>query len=201
VIDPAQDASADTTVNHNAPTAASIDTEAETKLTVAIVKLWGDHKDGKIAARLTRAEMRSLRLELGSKLHAMKATLVRTGRSGGWAAYLRVQKLPLATADKYVAEHAASLNSPERKLLKEELPEATIDEVRKLAKKMLTKLELVLTTAELVHGFLDELFWNLEAAEGRETDDGLEVFRTSHEDASSVEAQAAELAEPTPALP
>jgi hypothetical protein len=100
-----------------------------------------------------------------------------------------------------VAEHEASLTPPERKLLKEELPEATMDEVRKLAKKMLTKLELVLTTAELVHGFLDELFWNLEAAEGRETDDGLEVFRTSHEDTSSVEAQAAELAEPTPTLP
>ena len=201
VIDPAQNVSADTTVSHDAPTGAPIDTEAEAALSTEILKLWRDHKDGNASVQRTRAEMKSLRLELGSKLHAMKAILVRTGRGGGWAAYLRVQKLPLATADKYVAEHAASLTSPERKLLKEELPEATVDNVRQLAKKMLPRLQRLLTSAELAFEFIDELFWSLEAAEGRETDDGLEVFRTSHDDAISVEAQAAELAEPTPVLP
>lgn len=201
VIDPAQNASADTTVNHDAPTTAPIDTEAETKLTVAIVKLWGDHKDGKTAARRTRVEMGSLRLELGAKLSSMKAILVRTGRGGGWAAYLRSQKLPLATADKYVAEHAASLTPPEGKLLKEELPEATVDDVRQLAKKMLPKLQRLLTSAELAFAFIDELFWNLEAAEGRETGDGVEIFRASHEDETSDEDQVAEQASPTPAVP
>jgi hypothetical protein len=200
VVDPMQDLTADNTlVNHTAPT--PIDPEAETKLTAEIVELWGVHKDGKATMRRTRAELKALRLELGAKLHTMKSILVRTGRGGGWAAYLRSQRLALATADKYVAEHAASLTRPEEKLLEEELSKPTVDQVRQLAQKLLPKLCDVLTTAELVHGFIDELFWSLEAAVGRETDDGLEVFRASHEDAASVKAQAAELAEPAPAVP
>jgi len=188
-------------VDHNTPTPPPIDSEAETKLTAEIVELWGVHKDGKAIVRRTRAESKALRLELGAKLHTMKSILARTGCGGGWAAYLRSQRLPLATADKYVAEHTASLTRPEEKLLEEELSKPTVDQVRQLAQKHLPKLCAVLTTAELVHEFIDELFWSLEAAEGRETDDGLEVFRASHEDAASVKAQAAELAEPAPAVP
>jgi hypothetical protein len=180
---------------------APIDSESETNLTAEIVKLWGVHKDGKATVRRTRAELKALRLELGAKLHTMKSILVRTGRGGGWAGYLRSQRLPLATADKYVAEHAASLTPPEEKLLEEELSKPTVDQVRQLAQKLLPQLCDVLTTTELVHEFIDELFWSLEAAEGRETDDGLEIFRASHEDATSVQAQAAELAEPAPAVP
>ncbi len=199
VTDPARGIADITMGDDNAPTTASIDTEAEAKLTTEIVRLWGDHRDGKIAVRRTRAEMKTLRLELGSKLHAMKAILVGTGREGGWAPYLREQKLPVATADRLVGEHQATLAAPKDKFLSEELPEVTVDEVRKLTKKMLSKLQHLLTSAELAFAFIDELFWNLEAAEGRETDDGVEVFRKSHEDATAVEAEVAELAISAPA--
>jgi hypothetical protein len=151
--------------------------------------------------RLALAEERkSLRWALAEKLYVMKAILVGTGREGRWAPYLSEQGLPVASADRLVGEHQAKLAAPKDKLLSEELPVATVDDVRKLAKKMLPKLCRVLTTAELAFEFIGELFWNLDAAEGRETDDGVEVFRTSHEDDASDEDQAAESAGPAPTV-
>ena len=211
VFDPAQDVAGDVTVDDNAPTPASIDSEAEERLTIEIVILWGDCKSANATARLMRAEgkplrlalaeeRKSLRWALAEKLYVMKAILVGTGREGRWAPYLSEQGLPVASADRLVGEHQAKLAAPKDKLLSEELPVATVDDVRKLAKKMLPKLCRVLTTAELAFEFIGELFWNLDAAEGRETDDGVEVFRTSHEDDASDEDQAAESAGPAPTV-
>jgi len=200
VADPVHDVIADTSVSDNSATPASPDPDPEAMLSGEIKKLWLLQKDGKTAARRSRADLKALRLELGAKLHAMKALLARPGRGGNWASYLRTQKLPLATADKYVAEHAASLTPPEVMLLTEEFLEP-VDQVRHMAQKLLPKLCRVLTTAELAFAFIDELFWNLEASDGRETDDGLEVFRTSHEDAPEVDAPVAELASSAPAVP
>ncbi|MDP9050197.1 MAG: hypothetical protein M3O31_05645, partial [Acidobacteriota bacterium] len=112
--------------------------------------------------------------------------------------YLRQNRLPVSTADRLVGEHQATLAAPKDKLVNEELP-ATVDEVRKLAQKLLPKLAKVITTAELAFAFFDEIFWNLEPAAGRETDDGFEVFSESHDDDADVEDQAAELASPVPA--
>ena len=205
------DVAGDVTVDDNASTRASIDSEAEERLTIEIVILWGDCKSANATARLMRAEgkplrlalaeeRKSLRWALAEKLYVMKAILVGTGREGRWAPYLREQGLPVASADRLVGEHQAKLTAPKDKLLSEELPVATVDDVRKLAKKMLPKLCRVLTTAELAFEFIGELFWNLDAAEGRETDDGVEVFRTSHEDDASDEDQAAESAGPAPTV-
>jgi hypothetical protein len=188
-------------VDLNAPPPTQQDTEAEATLTAEIAKLWGLQKDGKATVRRTRAELKAMRLALGEKLYTMKSILVRTGRGGGWAAYLRSQRLPLASADKYVAEHAASLTPPEEKLLKEELSESTADQVRQIAQKLLPKLRSILTTQELVFEFVHELLWNIDVAEVTDTDDGLEIPRTSPGDSDEVEAQAAELAEPAPAVP
>ena len=199
--DPARDIADITTLDHTAPTPAPIDTQAETKLTAEITKLWTDRKNGNASVRRTRAELKSLRQQLSEKLHSLKAILVGTGREGGWAPYLRRRKLPLATANRYVAEHQARIAQPAEKLLNEQHVEPTVDQLRQMAQKLLPKLCRVLTTAELAFEFLDELFWNIPDAEGRETDDGLEVFRTSHEDEASVEDQAAEVSNPAPVVP
>jgi hypothetical protein len=196
VVDPIQDVTGDLTVDDNAPTPAPIDSEVEAKLTSEILRLWGDRKNANTSVRRTRAELKSLRLALAEKLHAMKQIMVGTGRGGGWASYLRAQKLPLTTADRLVAQHEATLAPREEKLTNGGLP---VSEGRQLALKMLPKLRPILVTAELVHEFIAQLFWDLDAAEGRETDDGLEVFRTSHEDATAVEGEVAELADPAPA--
>jgi hypothetical protein len=199
VIKPAHEVTADTVVSHAAPTSAPIDTEAEAALSTEILKLWRDHKNGNASVRRTRAEMKTLRLELGSKLHAMKAILVGTGREGRWAPYLREQKLPVATANRHVAEHQARIAQPAEKLLTEQHVEPTADDARKLAAKLLPSLSRTLISQELVFEFIHELLWNLDVAEVTDTDDGLEIQRTSQEDCDEVAEQVAELADPAPA--
>jgi hypothetical protein len=167
-------------------------------LSVCIVELWDAQKNSKATVRRTRAELKTLRRTLAEKLHTMKAILVRTGRGGGWASYLRSQGLPIASADRYVAEHEATLGSPEEKLLTEEF---TLDEVRKLARKGLPKLCRVLTTQELVFEFIRELVWNIDVAEAWETEKGFEIPQVASDDAAEVDLHIAESANPAPAVP
>jgi hypothetical protein len=199
VANPAQDVTADTAVSHVAPTPTPIDTEAETELTTEIMKLWGVQKDSKATARRTRAELKSLRQQLGEKLHSLKSILVGAGREGGWAPYLRGQKVPVATANRYVAEHQARISQPAEKLLIEQHVEPTADDARKLAVKLLPTLSRTLTTQELVFEFVHELLWSLDVAEVTDTDEGMHIPRTSQEDSDDVEDQAVELAASAPA--
>ena len=121
VVIPGPDVTGGTPVDHNTPTPAPIDTEAEEKLTAEIGKLWGEHKGNKATVRRTRAENKALRQQLAAMLHTIKAILVRSGRGGGWAPYLRAQSLPLTTADRLVLQHEATLAPREEKLTTEEL--------------------------------------------------------------------------------
>jgi hypothetical protein len=120
-----------TGADQDAPDPVELTTEAETKLTAEIAELWSLHRDNKAAVRRTRGEMKVLRQDLGEKLHQIKTILARTGRGGGWAPYLRSQKLPLATADRYVQEHEARLAPPANKLLTEELSAATEGDIHR----------------------------------------------------------------------
>jgi hypothetical protein len=91
------------------------DTGADAKLSAEISKLWGLQKDGNAKVQRTRAELKALRLELGEKLNSMKAILVRTDRGGGWTSYLRSQRIPSNSVDRYVAAHRATLAPPAKK--------------------------------------------------------------------------------------
>jgi hypothetical protein len=188
------DVTADATVDQNTPTPAPIDSEAETKLTAEIVELWGVQKNGKATVRRTRAELKAHRLTLAEKLHTMKMILVRTGRGGGWAPYLRSLNLSLASADRYVAEHEATLGPPKQKLLTEEL---TVDEVRQLAKKILPRVR-ALSSQELVYEFIHELVWNIDVAEAWYTDKGFEIPKIGSDDAPEPDAPVAGSAGPVP---
>ena len=201
MVDPVQDVAGDVTVDHNASTHAPIDSEAEEKLTATIIRLWADHKGSKAVVKQTRVESKALKLELSANLHLMKAILVRTGRSGGWAAYLRAQHLPLSSADRLVAEHEATLAPPAKKVLSEEVSTATTAEVQAMARKMAGKLNDILTTQELVYEFMRELIWNIDAAEASYNEAGFEIAKTGSDDAPEVDALDAELAEPVPAVP
>jgi hypothetical protein len=101
----------------------------------------------------------------------MKAILVGTGREGRWAPYLREQRLPLATANRHVAEHQARMAQPAEKLLIEQHVEPTADDARKLAAKLLPTLSRTLISQELVFEFIHELPWSLDVAEVTDTDD------------------------------
>jgi hypothetical protein len=197
VVVPAHDVDGDITANHTAP----IDTEAEENLTASIVRLWAEQKHGKTFMRRTRVELKALRQHLGENLHAMKAILARTGRGGNWARYLRSQRIPIATADRLVAEHEATLAPPAKKVLSEEVSTATIAEVQAMARKMAGKLNDILTTQELVYEFMRELVWSIDVAEASYTDLGIELLKVGSDDAPEVDAQVAESANPAPAVP
>ena len=173
-----------------------IDPEAEARLSEEIMKLWVNQKDGQAAARRTRSELKALRLELGAKLHTMKAIRARTGRGGGWASYLRAQHLPLSSADRLVAEHEATLAPLEEKVPNGEVSTVTIAEVQTMARKMASKLDRLLTSQELVYAYVHELLWNLDVAEVTDTDDGLEIPRTAQDDSDDAEDEAAKSAVP-----
>jgi hypothetical protein len=70
--------------------------EVEATLSSEITVLWSAHQDGKAVAKRTRAELKAIRHSLGERLHAMKALLARSGRSGQWSAFLRESRIPRA---------------------------------------------------------------------------------------------------------
>jgi hypothetical protein len=194
-----QDVIDDTTMNHDSPAPVQSNTEAEGILSAEIAALWSVQKNGKATVRRTRAELKALRLTLAEKLHAMKATLVRTGRGGGWASYLRSQKLPLATADRYVAEHEIRLSPPANNLLSGELVEPTEDDIRQLVLKLSPRLSRVLISQESVHNFVNELLSHLSAADYRTTEHGVEVLRSVAVGALSSHLEVSGLTFPAPA--
>jgi hypothetical protein len=97
--------------------------------------------------------------------------------------------LPLASADRYVAEHEARLACPEKKLLYEEFDALTVDEVRQLAQKILPKVQRALTTQELVYEFVRELVWGIDVAEAWDTDKGFELPKVGSDDAADHNSQ------------
>ena len=184
------------------PTPAQPHAEAEAKLTTEIAKLWGLHKDSNAKVQRTRAELKAFKLELGEKLHHLKAILVRTGRGGGWASYLRSQGLPPTTADRYVAAHEKLLHPPEKKVTTGVLYEPTTDEMRQFTQRLLPKLCRMLTTQQAVYEFVRDVITQISVADGRSTEGGFEILKPVDEDRAGSTPQRSALPTPTsPKLP
>jgi hypothetical protein len=140
------------------PAAESAQAEAENegKLRSEIQALWSAHQVGKTTSKRTKEELKILRLDLGHKLYELKATLVRTGRGGGWAAYLRLCDLPRATGERYIKQHAALLqpkviDSPET------FSEPSEEDVRRLVRNLMPRLRRVLVTQSWLEWFMAEV--------------------------------------------
>jgi hypothetical protein len=144
-------------IDHLSAAAIETDSEIESRLTEEIRSLWAAHQDSKTASKQSKDRLKAVRSELAEKLHSMKSLLVRTGRNGGWAAYLRTNRLARATADRYVSRHESLLNPPSEKRLAESISEPTEDDVRRLVRSLLPRLRRVLTTREWVDWFAEEV--------------------------------------------
>jgi hypothetical protein len=144
--------------------AAPTEVEVENKLHSEILSLWIGHQVGKAVANRSNEELKTLRLGLGLKLYQMKSILARTGRGGGWAAYLRANALPRATANRLVDRHETSLKT-ETKGLSEAIPETTAEDVRRLVRTLLPRLRRILTSPEWVEWFCAEVAFRLETAD------------------------------------
>jgi hypothetical protein len=139
--------------------------ETEVKLTSEIRSLWTAHQTSTATAKRTKEELEDLRFDLGLKLREMKSILVRTGRSGGWSAYLRSHALPRASAERYIKQYEAIFN-PEKNRLTDTLSEPTDDDVRRLVRSLLPRLRKILTTPDSVSLFVGEVARQLQAPVG-----------------------------------
>jgi hypothetical protein len=137
--------------------------DVEARLKSEIASLWSAHRLTEATAKHSKEELKTMRLDLGQKLCQMKSILARTGRSGGWAAYLRSQDLPRATAERYIDRHEALLN-PDTKRVTETIPEPDEEDVRRLVRHLLPRLRRVLTTSSWLQWFLAELEHQWETA-------------------------------------
>jgi hypothetical protein len=155
------DVSENTRVDHESPALTDHITEAEDALSEEIATLWASHTDCRSIVKRTRAELKNLRRTLGQRLHMMKALVVRTGRNGGWATFLRSHSLPRASADRYVCEHELTLHPLAPNRLSEEVPATVEADVRRFVQSLLPRLYKVLSTNEAVYYFLDELVSHL----------------------------------------
>jgi len=145
------------TVDH-----AQTEAENERKLQSEIQVLWSAHQAGKTTARRTKDELKILRVDLGGKLFELKAVLVRTGRSGGWAAYLRSQGFARATVERYISQHEHVL-SPRQIDSPETISEPSEDDVRRLVRRLMPQLRKVLKTPAWMEWFTVEVEYQWEA--------------------------------------
>lgn len=165
--------------------------ETEAKLTSDITSLWAAHQTTTATAKQTKEELEDLRFDLGLKLREMKSILARTGRSGGWAAYLRSHGVPRASAERYIKQYEAIFDSQKNRLT-DTFSEPSEDEVRRLVRRLLPRLRKVLTTAGSVSLFVDEVVLQLQTSvadiSAGKTETGQVEMGSSHE-AKASEAQ------------
>jgi hypothetical protein len=128
----------------------------EGQLTADISSLWSAHKEAKASVRKTRGELKALRSQLGRKLHEMKSLMARSGRGGGWSAFLRGCGVPRASADRYVRAHEASLVPPTNRPT-EAFSEPTEEEIRGLVRKLLPRLRRYLVSPRAVDHFYNQI--------------------------------------------
>jgi hypothetical protein len=135
-----------------------IDTDGVTEgfLRDGIVALWKAHQDGQSSLSEVRRDFKAHRDELARQLSAFKHRFCGVGREGEWGSFLRSWKIPRSTADRYVKRYRDGLPGAE-KLLSEQLPEPTPDQINALAKKLKPKIAAVMTTRESVSMFISAL--------------------------------------------
>jgi hypothetical protein len=159
------DATQEVNVDLSASTSPQTDNQTEAKLNSDIKSLWTTHQTTTATAKRTKEELEDLRFDLGLKLCEMKSILVRTGRGGGWAAYLRTHGVPRASAERYIKQYEAIFN-PQKNRLTDTLSEPSQDDVRRLVHRLLPRLRKVLTTPGSVSLFVDEVVRQLQTPGG-----------------------------------
>jgi hypothetical protein len=144
---------------------AKAESETEAKLTSEIKSLWTAHRTNTATAKETKEELEALRFDLGEKLREMKSILARTGRGGGWAAYLRSHGVPRASAERYIKQYEDIFNTKKNRL-SDTISEPTEDDVQRLVRSLLPRLRKVLTTTRSISLFVDEVERQLQAPVG-----------------------------------
>jgi len=175
-----------TAIHSGASSADERRSEMEDALRQQITHLWSAHTVSKQAARSTGEQLKMIRLDLGRHLHEMKFLLVRTGRDGGWSEFLRAQKIPRTSADRYVERHEElihpeNMNRPSGAVLP-----PSEEQVCAFFRQSMPKLSRFLTTGQAVYWFVREMVDMLPHAAGYETERGVLVLGQTESEAPHV---------------
>jgi hypothetical protein len=142
-------------------TVPSIDIEAENVLVGSIQSLWSARKTSSQSAKKSREASKERRQLLATQLRVYKSLLVGTGRDGRWASFLRQEKIPRATVERWIkgldpVDSAGAVSSP--------FPEPTRERVVALFGKLLPRILQVVTTQDAVRWFFAEAELALKTA-------------------------------------
>jgi hypothetical protein len=141
----------DAVVTEDSEPTAEVTTESQ--LSEEIGELWSIHIQATSTINRTKAELRTIRLDLGARLCEMKKLLSRPGRNGQWSSWLQERGIARATADRLAKRYAETLG-PDANRLTEAIPEATEEAVQKVFASVWPKLRRTLTTPSSLHHFI-----------------------------------------------
>jgi hypothetical protein len=88
----------------------------ESQLSEEIGELWLVHIQATSTISRTKAELRTIRLDLGARLFEMKQLLSRPGRNGQWSSWLQERGISRAAADRLVIRYQQSDNTDANRL-------------------------------------------------------------------------------------
>lgn len=152
------------------------DVSTEAALSQQIPKLWLAHKTSKLETKRSKQELASARRTLATSLYEMKILLANTGRSGKWALFLRVNRIPRASADRLAKAHEESLKSAGANCLNEAISEETEDAVLRLVLKIHPQLWRTVSTEEAAYRFVAQVVDRLPYVDYRISDDAVTVY-------------------------
>ena len=157
-------------------TIPSEEAKLEMELHLQIPRLWVAHRECKRETKQTKAELVQVRRELSSYLFEMKSLLARTGRGGMWASFLREQRIPRATADRYVATHEASEQKNGNKRLSEAIEQPMHVQIGRFIERIEPQLLRMLKSSETVFMFVNQVLNRMPDANFDVYGNYMEVF-------------------------
>jgi hypothetical protein len=148
------------------------DFETEQRLATQIGDLWSIHTQAQAAAVQSKEHLSQIRHQLGERLCEVKKLVARPGRGGGWSAFLAAQRIPRASADRYVQQYEKTLH-PESNCLHESI-ESTELAVRKLFAAVWPRLRRVITSQEAFDLFIQLLTVAYDEGTVRQSESAIE---------------------------
>jgi hypothetical protein len=137
----------------------------------AIKSAWTSHEISQSAVRMNRLGLAHARVALGRDLSSYKDLLVKTGRNGKWAGFLRALGIPDTTAERYIDNWKKSMGLIVGKLPSGALQGPSKEELACLVKTLTAKAKRVLTTDESIAQFLLDIAAALRPAASSEDSD------------------------------
>ena len=135
--------------NRTSGVASPDDLEMERRLAYQIKWLWSSDLQNSSTTRIHRRLSESNRKGLAECLAAYNQLLIRAGRDGSWADFLRKMDIPPTRADRYIEKWRLSTVAA--------IDEPSQQDIADLLKKVTARARRVLTTDESIAQFLLEI--------------------------------------------